>query len=107
MVCLTKKENTMDNLLAATKDSVKYMERRKFFTTTLKASTALTLMNLPAMVKAAGFLDGELTIQDVIELILKEIPEAPFKETVDTIKSGSAAKYWEVGKRHKLAMVGL
>ena len=81
----------MENLLAATNNSVKYMERRKFITTTLKASTALTLMNLPAVVKAADFLDGDLTIQDVIDLILKEIPEAPFKETIDTIKSGSAA----------------
>lgn len=81
----------MENLLAATNNSVKYMERRKFITTTLKASTALTLMNVPAMVKAAGILNSDLTIQNVIDLILKEIPEAPFKETVDTIKSGNAA----------------
>lgn len=81
----------MENLLAATNNSIKYMERRKFITTTLKASTALTLMNVPAMVKAAGILNSDLTIQNVIDLILKEIPEAPFKETVDTIKSGNAA----------------
>ena len=81
----------MENLLAATNNSVKYMERRKFITTTLKASTALTLMNVPAMVKAAGILNSDLTIQNIIDLILKEIPEAPFKETVDTIKSGNAA----------------
>ena len=30
------------------------------------------------------------TVQDIIDLILKEIPGAPFKQTVDTIKSGSA-----------------
>lgn len=31
-----------------------------------------------------------MTIQQVIDLILKEIPGAPFSETVDTIKSGNA-----------------
>ena len=59
----------MENLLAATNNSVKYMERRKFITTTLKASTALTLMNVPAMVKAAGILNSDLTIQNIIDLI--------------------------------------
>jgi putative NIF3 family GTP cyclohydrolase 1 type 2 len=29
------------------------------------------------------------TVQDIIDLILKEVPGAPFKQTVDTIKSGS------------------
>src|SRR5204862_60430 len=33
--------------------------------------------------------DG-LTVQQVIDIILQSIPGAPFKETVDTIKSGNA-----------------
>jgi putative NIF3 family GTP cyclohydrolase 1 type 2 len=33
---------------------------------------------------------NDLTIQNVIDLILKTIPGAPFDKTVDTIKSGSA-----------------
>ena len=81
----------MEKLLAATDDTIKYLKRRKFITTTLKASAALTLVNVPDIVKAAGIFDGDPSIQDVIDLILKEIPEAPFKETVDTIKSGNAA----------------
>jgi putative NIF3 family GTP cyclohydrolase 1 type 2 len=81
----------MENLLPAGGGKMQSLERRKFITTTLKAATAFSLMNLPAMIKAAGISAGDLTIQDVIDLILKEIPEAPFKETVDTIKSGSAA----------------
>lgn len=80
----------MDNLLSAGSGKTLSLERRKFITTTLKAATAFSLMNLPAMVKATGIPDGDLTIQDVIYLILKEISEAPFKETVDTIKSGNA-----------------
>ena len=32
--------------------------------------------------------NSKLTVQQVIELILKEIPGAPFAQTVDTIKSG-------------------
>ena len=32
---------------------------------------------------------SELTVQQVINLILKSIPNAPFKQTVDTIKAGN------------------
>jgi putative NIF3 family GTP cyclohydrolase 1 type 2 len=35
---------------------------------------------------------SKLTIQQVIELILKEIPGAPFQQTVDTIKSGDGVQ---------------
>jgi hypothetical protein len=31
-----------------------------------------------------------LTIQDVIDLLLVEIPQAPWADSVDTIKAGSA-----------------
>jgi putative NIF3 family GTP cyclohydrolase 1 type 2 len=33
---------------------------------------------------------GDLTIQNVIDIILKTVPGAPFDKTVDTIKAGSA-----------------
>ena len=41
---------------------------------------------------AAKFADARAThtVQDIINIILKEIPGAPFAQTVDTIKSGSA-----------------
>src|ERR1051326_909689 len=64
------------------------LNRRKFIESGLKTAGAAALLTIPAInVFAAG---KEYTVQDVIDLILKEIPGAPFKQTVDTIKSGSA-----------------
>jgi putative NIF3 family GTP cyclohydrolase 1 type 2 len=65
-------------------------ERRKFILTTVKAACAVPLLNLPAVAWASANSENDLTIKDVIDLILKDIPGAPFKETVDTIKSGNA-----------------
>ncbi|MBL7745296.1 MAG: Nif3-like dinuclear metal center hexameric protein [Chitinophagaceae bacterium] len=65
-------------------------QRRNFIRTGLQATGAL--MVLPA----SGMTDGwfgllkEYTVQDVIDIVLKEIPGAPIKDTVDTIKTGSA-----------------
>ncbi len=44
----------------------------------------LSFSQRPAVADAAG-----LSIQQVIDLILAEIPGAPFKQTVDTIKAGN------------------
>ncbi|MEO5564394.1 MAG: Nif3-like dinuclear metal center hexameric protein [Chitinophagaceae bacterium] len=63
-------------------------DRRKFITTTLKAACGTALLYLPVSCLADERAD--LTIQDVINIILKDIPGAPFSKTVDTIKSGSA-----------------
>jgi putative NIF3 family GTP cyclohydrolase 1 type 2 len=67
--------------------------RREFISTTLKAAGAVALINMPGIGFAGCLqpLKKEYTVQDVIDIILKEIPGAPFKQTVDTIKSGSAA----------------
>lgn len=43
--------------------------------------------NVPDIAPSAG-----VTIQQVIDIILKEIPGAPFPQTVDTIKSGTASQ---------------
>lgn len=65
--------------------------KRRDFLTTAAAASAMSLIpgwsyaekiNVPANA-------SPLTIQQVIDLILKEIPGAPFPQTVDTIKSGS------------------
>ena len=45
-------------------------------------------MNLPAMAGAGGLLDT-FTVKQVIDIILKEIPNAPFPKTVDQLRSGS------------------
>ena len=66
------------------------LQRRTFISTSLKAALASALISLPG-ISMAGFASvNDLTIQQVIDMIIKDIPGAPFKETVDTIKSGSA-----------------
>lgn len=71
------------------------LARREFISNTLKAAGALALpagfIAAPALEKpnrqgsAAGY-----TVQDIINIIFKEIPGAPINGTVDTMKSGSA-----------------
>lgn len=65
--------------------------RRREFLTTVAAASGLTF--LPGLSSATHKNDpaseSKLTVQQVIELILKEIPGAPFPQTVDTIKSGN------------------
>jgi putative NIF3 family GTP cyclohydrolase 1 type 2 len=60
--------------------------RRSFLATTaglvvLPSTTGQSKITLPS--------SSAMTIQQVIDLILKEIPGAPFSSTVDTIKSGN------------------
>lgn len=66
------------------------LQRRTFVATSLKATLSVSLLDFPAISMAAGSTPNDLTVQQVIDIILKEIPEAPFKDTVDTIKSGNA-----------------
>jgi len=67
-------------------------KRRAFIVTTLKAAGAAAFMNIPFSSFAKNNpVKKEYTVQDVIDIILKEIPGAPFKQTVDTLKSGSAS----------------
>jgi len=60
--------------------------RRAFITNTLKASAAAALLNIPGI--AIALQQKKYTIQEVMDIILKEVPGAPFKTTVDTLKSG-------------------
>lgn len=62
----------------------KDLGRRRFLTA---AAAGLGMAIAPQWSHAAGG-QQKLTIQQVIDLILKEIPGAPFSQTVDTIKSG-------------------
>lgn len=66
------------------------MARRQFVTTLLSAAGAASFVLVPGInifANNASF-PRAMTIQQVIELILKSIPGAPFTQTVDTIKSG-------------------
>jgi putative NIF3 family GTP cyclohydrolase 1 type 2 len=71
-----------------------YFVRRDFITTALKAAGATALLSMPGL-SMAGKNPEETTaytVQDIINIILKDIPGAPFAKTVDTLKSGSATQ---------------
>jgi putative NIF3 family GTP cyclohydrolase 1 type 2 len=63
--------------------------RRLFMNNISKAIGASVLLISPVALFAKNA--NEYTVQDVIDIILKDIPGAPFKQTVDTIKNGSAS----------------
>lgn len=64
--------------------SINSWPRRKFLATSLTAIAASTI-RLPQLFAAKS---GGVTIQQVIDALLADIPGAPFPNTVDTIKSG-------------------
>jgi putative NIF3 family GTP cyclohydrolase 1 type 2 len=65
-------------------------ERREFISQTLKAAGASVLLAIPGLnAFASPVYNQSYTVQDVINIILKDIPGAPFPQTVDTLKSGS------------------
>src|SRR4051794_35654968 len=72
-------------------NSSNLFERRTFVSAALKTAGVSMLLNMPRVSEATNFFASrkDYTVQDVIDIILKEIPGAPFKQTVDTIKSGS------------------
>jgi putative NIF3 family GTP cyclohydrolase 1 type 2 len=76
----------MDNVKK--EDQTHDLNRRKFIETGLKAAGGAALLSIPAINAFAA--KKEYVVQDIIDIILKEIPEAPFKQTVDTLKSGSS-----------------
>jgi len=72
-------------------DNLSLIERRVFIQNALKVAGASALMSIPGISMALKNPEAKTyTVQDVINIILKEIPGAPFSKTVDTIKSGSA-----------------
>jgi len=68
--------------------------RRQFLSTMTKAAGVSLLVNSPLLSQAAGFSGSiaPMTVGQVMDLILKKIPNAPFPKTVDTLKSGSASQ---------------
>lgn len=69
-----------------------FFRRRDFIATSIKAAGATALLSTPVLNAAIknNAATKVYTVQDIINIILKEIPGAPFAQTVDTIKSGSA-----------------
>jgi putative NIF3 family GTP cyclohydrolase 1 type 2 len=62
------------------------LARRTFITTIAKAAGAAAVLSIPGITMASH---KTYTVREIIDVILKDIPGAPFKETVDTLKSGS------------------
>ncbi|PWT70851.1 MAG: hypothetical protein C5B59_19435 [Bacteroidetes bacterium] len=66
-------------------------KRREFIQTALQLTSAATLISKPGFSSAKEkFSNKSYTVQDIIDLILKEIPGTPYPKSVDTVKSGSA-----------------
>jgi putative NIF3 family GTP cyclohydrolase 1 type 2 len=70
------------------------LARRKFISTGLQAAGVAAILTVPGSGMAGELFHskGEYTVQEVIDIILKEIPGAPVKDTVDTIKTGNAGQ---------------
>ncbi|RYE21950.1 MAG: NGG1p interacting factor NIF3 [Sphingobacteriaceae bacterium] len=64
-------------------------ERRKFITDVAKLAGASMLLEVPGISLAQSSGSAPFTVKQVIEIILKEIPRAPFPKTVDQLRSGS------------------
>jgi putative NIF3 family GTP cyclohydrolase 1 type 2 len=63
--------------------------RRKFLTSVTSLVGTSMLISLPNVGRADTLWQQTLTVKVVIDIILKEIPNAPFKTTVDQLRSGS------------------
>lgn len=65
--------------------------RRKFIFNVGKVAVASALLSTPFVGSAAGFFDikKDITVGQIIDKFISQIPGAPFPKTVDTLKSGS------------------
>jgi putative NIF3 family GTP cyclohydrolase 1 type 2 len=84
----------MEDPVKAEHANVRLFERRAFIVAAMKAAGASALLVIPrgSRENKLAPLRETYTVQDIINIILKEIPGAPFKQTVDTIKCGSATQ---------------
>lgn len=64
--------------------------RKAFINDSIKIAGGLTLLPLNNFAMPVIAFQKKYTVQDVMDIVLKEVPGAPFKETVDTLKSGSS-----------------
>lgn len=68
--------------------------RRKFVVSLTKAVGTTMLINTSGLIQAEQLWANQesITVGQVMDLILKTIPNAPFPKTVDTLKSGNASQ---------------
>jgi hypothetical protein len=69
-------------------DHDNFSGRRQFLSSVTGLVGTSILMTLPGLSRAGGLLET-FTVKQVIDIILKEIPNAPFPKTVDQLRSGS------------------
>ena len=74
--------------------SVSFINRRKFIINSMKSAGGFALLGLNNNFSNSKFfsIQKQMTVQDIIDLILKEGNLIPINDTVDTIKSGSASQ---------------
>ena len=65
--------------------------RRKFICNVAAAVGTGMVLSTPLISQAMGYVktDDKYTVKQIIDLYMKEVPGAPFPNTVDTLKSGS------------------
>ncbi len=63
--------------------------RRQFLSSVTSLVGTSLVMTLPGVSRAKGLWQQTFTVKQVIDIILKEIPNAPFATTVDQLRSGS------------------
>jgi putative NIF3 family GTP cyclohydrolase 1 type 2 len=71
------------------KTSNNELTRRDFLSSVSAIAGASVLLSVPGVNRAAGY-PQTYTVQQVIDLVMKEVPGAPFTTTVDQVRSGSA-----------------
>src|SRR5579875_1514526 len=67
------------------------MERREFINTLSKTVGSAAVLSMPMISNADSFLAQKqtITVGDIMDLFMKQVPGAPFPNTVDTLKAGS------------------
>ncbi|MCY7420560.1 MAG: hypothetical protein LH478_02330, partial [Chitinophagaceae bacterium] len=60
------------------------VNRRNFLKTTSKVATRMVLLSSPFSLLAQ---QKEYTVGDIMDAFINEVPNAPFKTTVDTLKA--------------------
>src|SRR6478609_2926702 len=67
------------------------LNRRKFISTAVKAAGAGMLLSSAMPGFSEGFSAGEnnITVGEIMDRFIIEVPGAPFENTVDTLKSGN------------------
>ncbi len=65
------------------------LNRRKFISDTAKVVGSAIILSSSLAASAAGFKAEPVTVGQVMDTFIKEVPNSPFPKTVDTLKSGN------------------